>query len=708
MTAPIFVSHSSKDVTRVRSLVASLESRGLTCWISERDIAAGDNYGDAIVDAIERAGAMVLVFSENANNSDEIKKEIALASQRRITVVPVRIEDVTPSKAFRYELATRNWIDLFPNWAEGLGRLSERLATILDAPRVVEIAPSPVKSRPTRPFVYVATGVAAGVLALGVAAATLLPRGPTSQTAPVAERSAATGAPLSSASGDGRGTNSPTPAPSPAPLASALPSQPPAPAIPIVAPSDTTVAPTPLAIASTLPSPTPSPAATPVVRLETPSATPTPVAPKPSAAIETTSPTPSPVLSGSPSPVPLIAMASPTPAPTAPVESSPIASASTMQRPVSPTAAEPAPSPVASAPPSPTPTTQVVTPAPDVTPAPPATVVAIAPPLPSPVTTASPMLAPSVASVPSTTVASLAPQTYPNPEPSPAPSVEAALTPPVTLPTGIRVGPAPRTAANDPGGEVFKECDECPEMVVVPAGKASLGSPRGELGRDDRNEAEPHQVSISRPFAIGRYAVTVAEWKACVADGGCGSRLPGNMGFDGDRRPVIFVSWNDAQAFVGWLNKKTSGRYRLPSEAEWEFATRGCARQECDAKPFWFGKITPENAVYDRKFSYDGSPKAYLPLQTEAVDWGAPNPFGLYNMLGNVRQWTLDCWNPSSGANHGDGAPILSGDCSERVTRGGSWNEKPSKLRAGARAWAAADDRTSPNIGFRVLRELAP
>ena len=185
------------------------------------------------------------------------------------------------------------------------------------------------------------------------------------------------------------------------------------------------------------------------------------------------------------------------------------------------------------------------------------------------------------------------------------------------------VGAAPRIATNDPGGEVFKECEDCPEMVVIPAGRAVLGSRQGEFGRDDRNEADPHEVKISRPFAIGRYAVTAGEWKACVADGGCGSRTPGNMGFEGDRRPVIFVSWNDAQSFVDWLNKNKADRpYRLPSEAEWEFATRGCVQQECELKPFWFGAITPESAVYDRKFAYDGSPKAYLPLQTEPVDWG--------------------------------------------------------------------------------------
>jgi formylglycine-generating enzyme required for sulfatase activity len=273
----------------------------------------------------------------------------------------------------------------------------------------------------------------------------------------------------------------------------------------------------------------------------------------------------------------------------------------------------------------------------------------------------------------------------------------------------IVVGAAPRIARNDPGGEVFKECEDCPEMVVIPAGRAVLGSRQGEFGRDDRNEAEPHEVQISRPFAIGRYAVTAGEWKACVADGGCGSRTPGNRGFEGDRRPVIFVSFNDAQSFVDWLNKNKPERpYRLPSEAEWEFAARGCAGQECEQKPFWFGAITPESAVYDRRFAYDGSPKAYLPLQIEPVDWGAPNAFGLYNMLGNVRQWTLDCWNPSPRPARGDAAPLTNGDCSERVTRGGSWNEKPSKLRAGARAWAVADDRTEPNIGFRVVRELAP
>ena len=133
MSAPVFITHSSRDYKQSRAIVDILEKNGIGCWISERDIGAGDNYGDAIVDAIENAKAMVLVFSANANSSDEIKKEIALASQRKLTVVPIRIEDATPSKAFRYELITRNWIDAFSDWNQAMETLTRRVSAIVGA-----------------------------------------------------------------------------------------------------------------------------------------------------------------------------------------------------------------------------------------------------------------------------------------------------------------------------------------------------------------------------------------------------------------------------------------------------------------------------------------------------------------------------------------------------------------------------------------------
>jgi formylglycine-generating enzyme required for sulfatase activity len=280
--------------------------------------------------------------------------------------------------------------------------------------------------------------------------------------------------------------------------------------------------------------------------------------------------------------------------------------------------------------------------------------------------------------------------------------------PSVALPpsAAISVGPPLKIAANDSGGEVFKECDECPEMVVVPAGKALLGSPLGESGRQTF-EAAPHTVEIARPFAVGRYAVTFAQWDACFAEGGCGRRRLGDLDFGRGKRPAIFATWTDAQLYVQWLKRKTGQPYRLLSEAEWEYAARGCKSLKCDYAPFWFGAIKPELAVYDSRRSYNGSPKAEARLKTEPVDNGPPNPFGLYNMLGNVRQWTQDCWNPTPAAVASNGAPVLSGDCDSRATRGGSWADDPAKLRASARDYESVDEQ-SERVGFRVARDLEP
>jgi formylglycine-generating enzyme required for sulfatase activity/uncharacterized caspase-like protein len=285
---------------------------------------------------------------------------------------------------------------------------------------------------------------------------------------------------------------------------------------------------------------------------------------------------------------------------------------------------------------------------------------------------------------------------------SPSPPVPAARPPTAA----VAVGPPPQVAANDPGGEIFKECDECPDMVVVPAGKSMLGSPSGESGRQTF-EAAPHLVEIAKPFAVGRYAVTFAQWDACYAEGACGHRRLGDLDFGRGKRPAIFATWADAQLYVEWLKRKTGKPYRLLSEAEWEYSARGCKSLKCAYAPFWFGAIKPELAVYDTRRSYDGSPKANPGLKTLPVDSGPPNPFGLYNMLGNVRQWTQDCWNPAPSAVASNGAPVLSGDCTARTTRGGSWADDPAKLRAAARDYESVDEG-SERIGFRVARELEP
>ena len=535
MAAPVFVSHSSKDLARVRTLVTALETRGVACWFSERDIAAGDNYGDAIVDAIERAPAMVLVFSHNANDSDEIKKEVALASQRRITVAPVRIEDVQPSKAFRYELATRNWIDLFPDSEAGVAKLRDRLASIVSA-----------------------------------------------------------------------------------------------------APEGETAAPTPKL--APIPSQQPSPLPTPRRLLVVAAAAAIAVA---GAVLWfTIRPPPPPV-----SPAPLAA-------PTQP------ASATSVAAPIQPT-----PAASVAAPTQPAPAAAVAAP---IQPAPAA---AVAPPT----------------------------------QPAPAASVAAPASKPAP---SLSVGPAPTIAADDPGGEVFKECDHCPEMVVVPAGKTMLGSPIGESGRQT-TEMTPHEVDVAKPFAVGRATITFDEWDACLAEGGCANWRPGDYGFGRGGRPVIFVSWSDAQSYVDWLKRKTGQPYRLLSEAEWEYAARGCLDLKCPYAPFWFGAITPEIAVYDSRHSYQGSPKAAPALKTAPAESGKPNPFGLYNILGNVRQWAADCWNATPSSAPSNGAPVSTGDCTAHATRGGSWDDKPAELRAAARSWESADER-SPYVGFRVARTLAP
>jgi formylglycine-generating enzyme required for sulfatase activity len=254
-----------------------------------------------------------------------------------------------------------------------------------------------------------------------------------------------------------------------------------------------------------------------------------------------------------------------------------------------------------------------------------------------------------------------------------------------------------------PGGR-FKECDTCPEMVLVPAGSFVMGSPRDEPGREP-DEGPQQPVTIAHSFAVGRSAVTFTEWNACVAEGGCNAYRPGDYGWGGGNRPVINVSWDDAQAYVNWLSTKTGAQYRLLSESEREYVTRGCSAP-CASIPFWFGaEISPERANYDWRYSYAGSQKALPPRRTVATDASEPNSFGLLHVHGNVREWVEDCWNDSLSGLPRDGAARTTGDCGVHVVRGGSWADEPKDLRSAKRTWEVRSERRA-EIGFRVARTL--
>jgi formylglycine-generating enzyme required for sulfatase activity len=241
----------------------------------------------------------------------------------------------------------------------------------------------------------------------------------------------------------------------------------------------------------------------------------------------------------------------------------------------------------------------------------------------------------------------------------------------------------------------FQECSKCPVMTVVPAGGFFMGSPTTEPGRDS-NEGPQHPVTIAAQFAVGRYEVTFDEWNACVADGGCNGYKPSDEGWGGGRQPVINVSWEDANAYVTWLAKKTGKPYRLLSEAEYEYATRAGSTT---AYP-WGDAIGKNNA----NCSSCGS--QWDNKQTAPVGSFAANGFGLYDMAGNVWEWTQDC-------KHGDynGAPTdgsawsRGGDCSSRILRGGAFDNYPKLVRSADRAWLSSDDQSRDN-GFRVARTL--
>ena len=243
-------------------------------------------------------------------------------------------------------------------------------------------------------------------------------------------------------------------------------------------------------------------------------------------------------------------------------------------------------------------------------------------------------------------------------------------------------------------GEQFRDCPDCPEMVVVPAGSYRMGSQDG-LPR----ERPVHEVTIGAPFAVGRYEVTFAEWDACARDGGCprGVDIAEDLGWERGRRPVINVSWNDAQRYVQWLSRKTGKPYRLPSESEWEYA----ARAGTETAYSWGDDIGVNRA------NCDGCGGRWDDDKIAPVGSFGANTWGLHDMHGNVLEWMEDCWNDGYAGAPADESAWRAGNCADRVLRGGSWISSPSFLRAASRFRYSTGIRVS-NVGFRVARTLAP
>ena len=563
MSFDLFISHSSADAETARALVTDFENRGITCWMAPRDIPMGSSYQGEIVKAIEHCRAMLLLFSNAANDSEHVLREVELAAQNRKPIYPLRIDATEPAGGLRYMLANKQWVE-----RKALGnRLVDTVEQLLSGNGAAR-PPDSQQTSATKPRVspaVIGAGVVAACLLLGAGVFAMQGSWPWAPK---------------------RVVEAPAP-----PVVSAVPEPP----KPVVA------------------------------------------APEP----------PKPVVAAPEPPKSAIAVA-----PTPPAQVAP--------------------------PPQVMPPPAVVPPAAE----PPKPVQEAAPPAPPP--------------------------------PAPAPPVQEARAPSDVAPPVVKPGARPDVATTAPEsadvvpGKVllFQECELCPVMAAIPAGRNLVGSPDDERNRAPA-EGPRQEIAIAKPFAAGWSEVTFDQFFACIAEGGCRPDRPGDYGWGTGLRPVINVSWTDARAYVAWLSQKTGATYRLLSEAEWEYAARGCV-VPCRSTPFWFGMdISKERANYDWRFSYEGSPKALPPRRTVEIWDSQPNPFGLMQLHGNVREWVEDCWNPSLNGLPKDGAPRRSGDCQGHVVRGGSWADEPKDVRSATRNWEVTTERNA-KTGFRVGRTLTP
>ncbi|WP_409372307.1 formylglycine-generating enzyme family protein [Paraburkholderia xenovorans] len=294
--------------------------------------------------------------------------------------------------------------------------------------------------------------------------------------------------------------------------------------------------------------------------------------------------------------------------------------------------------------------------------------------------------APSAATPAAPSVAPAPQAARPTPPPS-APALKpTASAPAPATPPAATVAQKPVTHA--PVAGESRDCATCPIMIAVPAGSFSMGS-----STDDPSEKPVHHVTIGAPFAIGKYEVTVDQWNACVAANACQKLTPESN--TSKAAPARDLSWDDAQQYVKWLSRTTGKPYRLPTEAEWEYADRGGT-----TTAYWWGDQMRKGNANCKDC---GDP--WHKEGPEAAGSFAPNPLGLYDMNGSVWEWTADCWHNSYQGAPADGHAWDNPGCDMRVIRGGSWREGGGYMLSATRFKYSSGVRQSQD-GFRVVKDL--
>ncbi|MBY5458535.1 SUMF1/EgtB/PvdO family nonheme iron enzyme [Rhizobium leguminosarum] len=254
----------------------------------------------------------------------------------------------------------------------------------------------------------------------------------------------------------------------------------------------------------------------------------------------------------------------------------------------------------------------------------------------------------------------------------------------------VVVGEQREPASTPEPPRVVVDCDGCQEMIVLPGGSFMQGSRGGPPGEDPR-----HEVKVA-PFAIAKFPVTFSEWQKCYDEEAC-KMMPDDRGWGRKDRPVLNVSWDDTQDYVKWLSEKTGKTYRLPTESEWEYATRAGTTTR-----YWWGRDVELGKNANCK---DCGEEGIEPMTVSVTEYDA-NDFGLYDTLGNVAEWVEDCWHSSyKGAPSNGAAWNKGGNCDQRVLKGGYYDSDSAAIRSASRARYDKNVRYSGN-GFRVARTV--